>query len=200
MICSYRIMTQCWQHCPEHRPDFSTILERINYCSEVLDNTLHMLTPLCLALFLSLITVAFHPFIRTRMWSIHYFQSNMLPRQKMMVANSSAHLRMLPAASHHCWCHILFPMIPRLSWVCLLSVWVRPLISFSPSSLISSSRGPSPLKSCRTERLWSRPGPSLFLHPVCHQQVRLQEAMWCTTTLLFIVLAQETAPPQEARS
>uniref|UniRef100_A0A3Q3WTH8 Tyrosine-protein kinase receptor n=1 Tax=Mola mola TaxID=94237 RepID=A0A3Q3WTH8_MOLML len=30
----YRIMTQCWQHCPEHRPNFSTILERINYCSQ----------------------------------------------------------------------------------------------------------------------------------------------------------------------
>ncbi|XP_068194424.1 tyrosine-protein kinase receptor [Antennarius striatus] len=30
----YRIMTQCWQHCPEHRPNFSAILERINYCSQ----------------------------------------------------------------------------------------------------------------------------------------------------------------------
>ncbi|XP_051878468.1 tyrosine-protein kinase receptor isoform X2 [Pristis pectinata] len=30
----YRIMTQCWQHTPEHRPDFSTILERINYCTQ----------------------------------------------------------------------------------------------------------------------------------------------------------------------
>ncbi|XP_063040508.1 tyrosine-protein kinase receptor [Engraulis encrasicolus] len=31
---AYRIMTQCWQHCPEHRPNFSTILERINYCTQ----------------------------------------------------------------------------------------------------------------------------------------------------------------------
>ncbi|XP_023684004.1 tyrosine-protein kinase receptor isoform X1 [Paramormyrops kingsleyae] len=30
----YRIMTQCWQHCPEHRPNFSTILERVNYCTQ----------------------------------------------------------------------------------------------------------------------------------------------------------------------
>ncbi|KAI7804610.1 tyrosine-protein kinase receptor [Triplophysa rosa] len=30
----YRIMTQCWQHCPEHRPNFTTILERINYCTQ----------------------------------------------------------------------------------------------------------------------------------------------------------------------
>ncbi|XP_030637308.1 tyrosine-protein kinase receptor, partial [Chanos chanos] len=30
----YRIMTQCWQHCPEHRPNFSTILERISYCTQ----------------------------------------------------------------------------------------------------------------------------------------------------------------------
>ncbi|KAI1895658.1 hypothetical protein AGOR_G00108490 [Albula goreensis] len=30
----YRIMTQCWQHCPEHRPNFSIILERINYCTQ----------------------------------------------------------------------------------------------------------------------------------------------------------------------
>ncbi|XP_059375104.1 tyrosine-protein kinase receptor isoform X1 [Carassius carassius] len=30
----YRIMTQCWQHFPEHRPNFSTILERINYCTQ----------------------------------------------------------------------------------------------------------------------------------------------------------------------
>ncbi|GAA6108678.1 leukocyte tyrosine kinase receptor isoform X1 [Tachysurus ichikawai] len=30
----YRIMTQCWQHCPEHRPNFSAILERINYCTQ----------------------------------------------------------------------------------------------------------------------------------------------------------------------
>lgn len=59
-ICSYRIMTQCWQHCPEHRPNFSTILERINYCSQVLDNTSHTLTPMYLALF-SLITVPWIP-------------------------------------------------------------------------------------------------------------------------------------------
>ncbi|XP_062863986.1 tyrosine-protein kinase receptor [Trichomycterus rosablanca] len=30
----YRIMTQCWQHCPEHRPNFSAILERLNYCTQ----------------------------------------------------------------------------------------------------------------------------------------------------------------------
>ncbi|XP_030071232.1 leukocyte tyrosine kinase receptor [Microcaecilia unicolor] len=30
----YRIMTQCWQHSPEYRPDFSTILERIKYCTQ----------------------------------------------------------------------------------------------------------------------------------------------------------------------
>uniref|UniRef100_A0A672IE43 Tyrosine-protein kinase receptor n=1 Tax=Salarias fasciatus TaxID=181472 RepID=A0A672IE43_SALFA len=35
----YRIMTQCWQHCPEHRPNFSTILERINYCTQVASPT-----------------------------------------------------------------------------------------------------------------------------------------------------------------
>ncbi|XP_076834752.1 tyrosine-protein kinase receptor isoform X2 [Brachyhypopomus gauderio] len=35
----YRIMTQCWQHCPEHRPNFSTILERINYCTQDPDVT-----------------------------------------------------------------------------------------------------------------------------------------------------------------
>uniref|UniRef100_A0A8C3U470 Tyrosine-protein kinase receptor n=1 Tax=Catharus ustulatus TaxID=91951 RepID=A0A8C3U470_CATUS len=32
----YRIMTQCWQHSPEYRPNFSTILERIKYCTQVL--------------------------------------------------------------------------------------------------------------------------------------------------------------------
>uniref|UniRef100_A0A8C6PFN2 Tyrosine-protein kinase receptor n=1 Tax=Nothobranchius furzeri TaxID=105023 RepID=A0A8C6PFN2_NOTFU len=31
----YRLMTQCWQHCPDHRPNFSTILERISYCTQV---------------------------------------------------------------------------------------------------------------------------------------------------------------------
>ncbi|XP_041131337.1 leukocyte tyrosine kinase receptor-like, partial [Polyodon spathula] len=30
----YRIMTQCWQHCPERRPNFTTILERITYCTQ----------------------------------------------------------------------------------------------------------------------------------------------------------------------
>ncbi|XP_063803996.1 leukocyte tyrosine kinase receptor [Pseudophryne corroboree] len=30
----YRIMTQCWQHTPDHRPNFSTILERIIYCTQ----------------------------------------------------------------------------------------------------------------------------------------------------------------------
>uniref|UniRef100_A0A4W3K7Y6 Tyrosine-protein kinase receptor n=1 Tax=Callorhinchus milii TaxID=7868 RepID=A0A4W3K7Y6_CALMI len=30
----YRIMTQCWQHRPEHRPDFGTVLERVNYCTQ----------------------------------------------------------------------------------------------------------------------------------------------------------------------
>ncbi|KAM3919201.1 leukocyte tyrosine kinase receptor [Leptodactylus fuscus] len=30
----YRIMTQCWQHTPDHRPNFSTILERITYCTQ----------------------------------------------------------------------------------------------------------------------------------------------------------------------
>lgn len=31
----YRIMTQCWQHQPEDRPNFSTILERVDYCLQV---------------------------------------------------------------------------------------------------------------------------------------------------------------------
>ncbi|XP_029454514.1 leukocyte tyrosine kinase receptor [Rhinatrema bivittatum] len=30
----YRIMTQCWQHSPEYRPNFATILERIKYCTQ----------------------------------------------------------------------------------------------------------------------------------------------------------------------
>ncbi|XP_053330430.1 leukocyte tyrosine kinase receptor [Spea bombifrons] len=30
----YRIMTQCWQHTSDHRPNFSTILERIIYCTQ----------------------------------------------------------------------------------------------------------------------------------------------------------------------
>lgn len=29
-------MTQSWQHQPEDRPNFSTILERIDYCLQVL--------------------------------------------------------------------------------------------------------------------------------------------------------------------
>ncbi|RXM34071.1 ALK tyrosine kinase receptor [Acipenser ruthenus] len=33
-VLEYRIMTQCWQHCPEHRPNFTTILERISYCTQ----------------------------------------------------------------------------------------------------------------------------------------------------------------------
>ncbi|XP_073494910.1 leukocyte tyrosine kinase receptor isoform X2 [Phyllobates terribilis] len=35
----YRIMTQCWQHTPDHRPNFSTILERISYCTQDPDVT-----------------------------------------------------------------------------------------------------------------------------------------------------------------
>lgn len=35
IILRYRIMTQCWQHSPEYRPNFSTILERIKYCTQV---------------------------------------------------------------------------------------------------------------------------------------------------------------------
>ncbi|XP_032071947.1 ALK tyrosine kinase receptor [Thamnophis elegans] len=30
----YRIMTQCWQHQPEDRPDFAIVLERIEYCTQ----------------------------------------------------------------------------------------------------------------------------------------------------------------------
>uniref|UniRef100_A0A8B9TUA9 Tyrosine-protein kinase receptor n=1 Tax=Anas platyrhynchos TaxID=8839 RepID=A0A8B9TUA9_ANAPL len=30
----YRIMTQCWQHQPEDRPNFAIILERIEYCTQ----------------------------------------------------------------------------------------------------------------------------------------------------------------------
>ncbi|KAM4770836.1 ALK tyrosine kinase receptor [Rhinophrynus dorsalis] len=30
----YRIMTQCWQHQPEDRPNFAIILERIDYCKQ----------------------------------------------------------------------------------------------------------------------------------------------------------------------
>ncbi|XP_034351254.1 leukocyte tyrosine kinase receptor isoform X2 [Arvicanthis niloticus] len=30
----YRIMTQCWQHQPELRPDFASILEHIQYCTQ----------------------------------------------------------------------------------------------------------------------------------------------------------------------
>ncbi|KPP61845.1 hypothetical protein Z043_120012 [Scleropages formosus] len=35
----YRIMTQSWQHQPEDRPNFSTILERIDYCLQVHTHT-----------------------------------------------------------------------------------------------------------------------------------------------------------------
>uniref|UniRef100_A0A8C5FKP1 Tyrosine-protein kinase receptor n=1 Tax=Gadus morhua TaxID=8049 RepID=A0A8C5FKP1_GADMO len=31
----YRIMTQCWQHTPDHRPNFTSILERVKYCTQV---------------------------------------------------------------------------------------------------------------------------------------------------------------------
>ncbi|XP_069464754.1 ALK tyrosine kinase receptor [Ambystoma mexicanum] len=30
----YRIMTQCWQHQPEDRPNFAIMLERIDYCTQ----------------------------------------------------------------------------------------------------------------------------------------------------------------------
>uniref|UniRef100_A0A8C9QDS9 Tyrosine-protein kinase receptor n=1 Tax=Spermophilus dauricus TaxID=99837 RepID=A0A8C9QDS9_SPEDA len=30
----YRIMTQCWQHQPELRPNFASILERLQYCTQ----------------------------------------------------------------------------------------------------------------------------------------------------------------------
>ncbi|XP_078190454.1 leukocyte tyrosine kinase receptor isoform X2 [Callithrix jacchus] len=30
----YRIMTQCWQHLPELRPSFASILERLQYCTQ----------------------------------------------------------------------------------------------------------------------------------------------------------------------
>ncbi|XP_055449979.1 leukocyte tyrosine kinase receptor [Psammomys obesus] len=30
----YRIMTQCWQHQPELRPDFASILERLRFCTQ----------------------------------------------------------------------------------------------------------------------------------------------------------------------
>ncbi|OXB57753.1 hypothetical protein ASZ78_016910 [Callipepla squamata] len=33
-IYRYRIMTQCWQHQPEDRPNFAIILERIEYCTQ----------------------------------------------------------------------------------------------------------------------------------------------------------------------
>lgn len=38
-IFRYRIMTQSWQHQPEDRPNFSTILERIDYCLQVTRHT-----------------------------------------------------------------------------------------------------------------------------------------------------------------
>lgn len=28
-------MTQCWQHHPELRPDFASILERLRFCTQV---------------------------------------------------------------------------------------------------------------------------------------------------------------------
>ncbi|XP_043836302.1 leukocyte tyrosine kinase receptor isoform X5 [Dromiciops gliroides] len=30
----YQIMTQCWQHQPDHRPNFASILERLQYCTQ----------------------------------------------------------------------------------------------------------------------------------------------------------------------
>uniref|UniRef100_A0A8C3UBP7 Tyrosine-protein kinase receptor n=1 Tax=Catharus ustulatus TaxID=91951 RepID=A0A8C3UBP7_CATUS len=33
-VLDYRIMTQCWQHQPEDRPNFAIILERIEYCTQ----------------------------------------------------------------------------------------------------------------------------------------------------------------------
>lgn len=32
-----RIMTQCWQHQPELRPSFASILERLQYCTQDAD-------------------------------------------------------------------------------------------------------------------------------------------------------------------
>uniref|UniRef100_A0A8B9L4G7 Tyrosine-protein kinase receptor n=1 Tax=Astyanax mexicanus TaxID=7994 RepID=A0A8B9L4G7_ASTMX len=41
----YRIMTQSWQHQPEDRPNFSTILERIDYCLQVQYSNVFALGP-----------------------------------------------------------------------------------------------------------------------------------------------------------
>lgn len=67
-------MTQCWQHCPEHRPNFSTILERVNYCTQVpwfspssaplIDNTDTTIVPCLPSLtFCSLNSLFFPPFL-----------------------------------------------------------------------------------------------------------------------------------------
>uniref|UniRef100_A0A803TBU8 Tyrosine-protein kinase receptor n=1 Tax=Anolis carolinensis TaxID=28377 RepID=A0A803TBU8_ANOCA len=40
----YRIMTQCWQHQPEDRPNFAIILERIEYCTQDPD-VIHTVLP-----------------------------------------------------------------------------------------------------------------------------------------------------------
>ncbi|XP_066281246.1 tyrosine-protein kinase receptor-like isoform X1 [Branchiostoma lanceolatum] len=44
----YRIMTQCWQQNPEDRPCFSTVLERLGYCTQVSDpDVINTSLPVC---------------------------------------------------------------------------------------------------------------------------------------------------------
>ncbi|XP_072313820.1 tyrosine-protein kinase receptor isoform X2 [Eucyclogobius newberryi] len=174
----YRIMTQCWQHCPEHRPDFSTILERINYCTQDPDV---INTPL---------PVEYGPTQEedavTRP-SVHP-SSSLTPLPSLSVSVASAPPQL---AKPHFLLHTGLPLQQEAPEVTSRGPWLQPETQNQINSRNNSSSGSQRLKN-KTKNLWNPTYGSWVL-----ESFRGKKALAHTQSM---PLSSSNCPPQSPTS
>ncbi|XP_055015754.1 tyrosine-protein kinase receptor isoform X2 [Boleophthalmus pectinirostris] len=174
----YRIMTQCWQHCPEHRPNFSTILERINYCTQDPDV---INTPL---------PVEYGPAA----------EEDAVPRPSEQLPSNHTPLTSLsvsvtPTPQQLAKPHFLLladqPLQHEAPEVTPKGTWLHPETQNQPHSINHSSSGSQRLKN-KTKNLWNPTYGSWVL-----ESIRGKKALVHTQSM---PLSSGSSPPQSSTS
>ncbi|XP_048340132.1 leukocyte tyrosine kinase receptor isoform X2 [Sphaerodactylus townsendi] len=163
----YRIMTQCWQHSPEYRPNFSTILERIKYCTQDPDVINTELPIECCPTLEEEGTTLLHPDSSTRM----------VP----LLGNTSLTPQASPKISEHCNSGPKYVQYPQELLVDNLANWTvkgtnMPCISDSttgtwaqltPNEQPESTNPPVHKFKNKTKNLWNPTYGSWVMESIC---------------------------------